>query len=570
MGLKKNKGFGLTEGLIGLAVLSSGLLAIYGAHTGYIKSFADDREKANMMSRLSSEMIKAKSFATCDALATYAESVSDLSMSALKHNGDNTACDVTISGDWNTPLSQGSALLKGLVFLRDLKLVSDDEFNEGDGRTGIGVATSPTGDASYGDNKVLTTEVKIYLEDNKKFNLKVVEGKDGKFYLLDTSENANGLNVLEGPSLFYKISGKIYLWDPVNKNDGYDLADLSNVYAGAPDTSVCRTRHLPSEDPIYYSFNGASSAVAVSSSESSTVDRFLYTEYVCYVGAGWYGSIGVTEIDQSGKGNNQFLILDEDSCLGSPDQNDVQSAYSKHSQDGLTRKYTKYKAITGTHTAESGETLIKYSDEGFPVCEAKNSTEYSACSYEDQDFVVTGGGASCSTMLTSLQDDYAGFSVLVNNPGSNVCLDGSDFCPYSLSEPYSYSDEEVSFTIGLWNSASGSLTTDRAAAETAPVASVTFTEAVNGTVISGAPHTCTGSNAFYSCSFVPALGEGFSSTWSSYAIGDLKVVIDSTECTGNPADSDQLVSVSGGVTTILRENFRLSESGQEVHLTGCQ
>ena len=235
MGLNRIKGFGLTEGLIGLAVLSSGLLAIYGVHTSYIKSFADDREKANMMSRLSSEMTKAKSFSTCNELAIYGDSLSEVSMVAVSHNGDNTACDVTVSGGWSTPISQGEVSISGMVFLRNLKLTSDDEFNEGDGGAGVGVAASPLGEAIYGKGETITGGTEY--ESENQFGLKVVE-KDGTFYLLDNIDGDEGDNLLEASNLFYRIRGRIYL-----DGSSWNADDFDRVYAGAQDTSVCRTLH---------------------------------------------------------------------------------------------------------------------------------------------------------------------------------------------------------------------------------------------------------------------------------------------------------------------------------------
>ena len=39
------KGFGLTEALIGLVILSSGLIAIYGVHSDFLRSAKDSRDR---------------------------------------------------------------------------------------------------------------------------------------------------------------------------------------------------------------------------------------------------------------------------------------------------------------------------------------------------------------------------------------------------------------------------------------------------------------------------------------------------------------------------------------------
>jgi hypothetical protein len=537
--LNRIKGFGLTEGLIGLAVLSSGLLAIYGVHTSYIKSFADDREKAAMMSRLSSEMTKAKSFSTCNELAIYGDSLSEVSMVAVSHNGDNTACDVTVSGSWSTPISQGEVSISGMVFLRNLKLSSDDEFNEGDGGTGVGVAASPLGEAIYGDGEKITGGTEYESETDNQFGLKVVK-KDGTFYLLDNIDaDGGGDNLLEASNLFYRIRGRIYL-----DGSSWNEDDFKNVYAGAPDTSVCRTLH-----PNSYS--------KYTNDDSS--NEYFYTDYICYVGSGWYGSIGVTEVDQSGNGANQFLLLDADTCVGDPDANDVGSVYSLHSTNSLTRRYTKYKKIENYSLSSGGQTLIKYSDEGFPVCTPSEASYETSCIYTNQDFVISDS-AACTSELNSIEDNYASSSALFSDtPGKYVCLDESDFCPYLITEPYAVSgavtvDGLVSTQVdGLATSISG--------------ATMTFSSTDRVSVVdTGNCYATVDNTAYWKCDVTPAVGEGFSSTWASYAVGDVTISNLPDGCTGDSSRSDQVIS--GSSVTVPGIKFG-SDRGQFIYLEGA-
>ena len=535
MSLKRFKGFGLTEGLIGLAVLSSGLLAIYGVHTSYIKSFADDREKANMMSRLSSEMTKAKSFSTCNELAIYGDSLSEVSMVAVSHNGDNTACDVTVSGGWSTPISQGEVSISGMVFLRNLKLTSDDEFNEGDGGTGVGVAASPLGEAIYGDGEKITGGTEY--ESENQFGLKVVE-KDGTFYLLDNIDADGGDNLLESSNLFYRIRGRIYL-----DGSSWNENDFDRVYAGAPDTSVCRTLHPNSYSKYTYSSN-----------------EYFYTDYICYVGSGWYGSIGVTEVDQSGNGANQFLLLDADTCVGDPDANDVGSVYSLHSINSLTRRYTKYKKIENYSLSSGGQTLIKYSDEGFPVCNAVDKVAYgTSCVYSNQDFVISDS-AACTSELNSIEDNYASSSALFSDtPGKYVCLDESDFCPYLITEPYAVSGA-VTVEGLVSTQVSGSATSISGA-------TMTFSSTDRVSVVdTGNCYATSGDTKYWKCDVSPAVGEGFSSTWASYAVGDLTISNLPDGCTGDSSRSDQVIS--GSSVTVPGIKFG-SGRGQFIYLEGA-
>jgi len=85
----KQKGFGLTENLIALVVLSVGLIAIYGVHTDLLRSMSDDKER-----------LIALNYAT-EALADYRR--------GYLAAGDNFCADV---GTYTCTLSQdGSGAL---------------------------------------------------------------------------------------------------------------------------------------------------------------------------------------------------------------------------------------------------------------------------------------------------------------------------------------------------------------------------------------------------------------------------------------------------------------------------
>ena len=558
MGLLSQKGFGLTEGLLALVVLSTGLLAIYSVHSAYLRQMNDETNRTEAL-YLTSQKIGGLRYLAALGSEPAVSSVpfsslrgQEYTIKTLVESTSGSDYTVTVTTSWDSVDGPQQVSMNTRILAIEPTDVFDLSTGGLDGGPSVAgtVLADPTGEANYGDGKAVEfDENQIIAQDD--LGLTIVEKDDG-YYLLDNVSGSQGTNLLESKYRFFRIKGSIYLYDSdEKKNTGIDSSKIENLYAGAPDVSVCKTDH-----PDY---------VRVDSDED-----YYKVNYVCYVGAGWYGRIGLIEQDQD---KGKFILGDADACVGN-DSNDVGSDFSNHPQASITRRYFQYAETGDKVSGADGTNLERYEQIGFPKCE-EDMEEYinGVCEIGDHHFLVTGGSdpnvGSCDSLVSELAALPGDSGDYGDNPGKNFCLSSSDFCPYLNDEPYAYSDEEVSFTIGLWNSASGSLTTSRdEAANTG--ASVTFTEAVNGTVISGASHTCDPSGAFYSCSFVPALGEGFSSTWSSYAIGDLEVVIDSTVCTGNPADSDQLVSVSGGVTTILRKNFRLSGSGQEVHLTGCE
>ena len=472
MSLKYSKGFGLTEGLIAMVILSSGLLAIYGVHTSYLKSFADDRAKADMTSKMVAYLTKARSMGTCSAISESAPSYLTVSATAVSA-ADDTACDVTISGAWSSSLSDGSRVVHSKIFLRDLKLSDDDEFQEGDGVTEVGFLNPPTGDAVYGDGTskgIDEGENGNLVQRDKLFGTAVIE-EGGVYYLLDPVTGDKGTNVLESSNPFYRIKGTIYASENGVKNFTYKEED---IFAGAPDISICKTAHT------FKSQDGYPVAIP----------------YQCYVGAGWYGRIGIVE------NNDSDTLLDKDSCVGSPSNSDDGTDYSRHAQGSLARRYTKYELVSVNPTATlnyvsgAGDTsddleVREYIEIGTPQCETKEAYISGACTLSNHDFMVVEGynkaspteaenAANCVTNMTTISGasfslaanfesavsagEYSFYPVsgssvsdISNNPGSYYCLGGENgssvsggevVCPEFTDAPYIATN--TTFDVFVW------------------------------------------------------------------------------------------------------------------------
>jgi len=522
----RQKGFGLTEALIGLVVLSIGLLAIYGVHAKFLQSMANDRRLSQAVFLTQQQMAKVRLDATKNALSsaypTYTAGEYTIE-TALSASGETSYVDVTISwGDGS--YSMNSVVLTTSPFYSGVLTENGPQgYNPYKG-----ASISPSGDAVYGDGSKITGEDATFEEKNQ-FDLRVVK-KDNTYYLLDDSDSSNeGKNLLQSSNLFYKISGQIYL-----DKSNWDADDFGNFFAGAPDTSVCRTLH-----PESY---GSS-------------DDYLRTDYICYVGSGWYGSIGLIESD------SDLLLTTADVCLGDPNANNVGSAYSRHATNSITRRYTLYSETTETKVASgaggSDITLKKYAEIGFPICNAVDKVAYgTSCIYSNQDFVISN--SACATELASVSGSvFDGESASLSyNSGNYVCLDGSNFCPYLITEPYAVSgavtvDGLVSTRVdGSAMSISG--------------ATMTFSSADRVSVVDESTcYATVGDTAYWKCDVTPAVGEGFGSAWASYGVGDLTISNLPVGCTS--ARSDQVTS--GSSVTVPGIKFG-SGRGQFIYLTG--
>ena len=417
MSLKCSKGFGLTEGLIAMVILSSGLLAIYGVHTSYLKSFTDDRAKADMTSKMVAYLSKARSMGTCSAIAASAPSYLTVSATAVSA-ADDTACDVTISGAWSSSLSDGSRVVHSKVFLRDLKLSDDDEFQEGDGVTEVGFLNPPTGNATYVSGE---RSGKVLLEEN---GVAVVYDGD-KYVLIEnystSGEVGTGESLLESSNYLHRIKGRVYF------RNAFVGEDKDKILIGAPDTSICRT------------FTGTSA--------SGDLGDYSYRDYSCFVGTYWYGALGPTETTNAA-GNKLFLLQDEDVCVGQPNGINNSSAYSVHPQPSLTRRFsnlafaTSAASKTGVNNAEAISTYI---EQGMPECTSPGD-EYLNCTWSGHDFVITDGPVgsetteeNCSNRLSDLSVELGTSGSIASNTGKYYALTGNgvnSFAPANALLPY--------------------------------------------------------------------------------------------------------------------------------------
>lgn len=412
MSLKYSKGFGLTEGLIAMVILSSGLLAIYGVHTSYLKSFADDRAKADMTSKMVAYLSKARSMGTCSAIAESAPSYLTVSSTAVSA-ADDTACDVTISGAWSSSLSDGSRVVHSKIFLRDLKLSDDDEFQEGDGVTEVGFLNPPTGNAEYRKGDAESGE-KVFFDPET--GLAIVKNSEDKYVLVENStDGESGEALLESSHHLHRIQGRVYF------RDAFVGDDKDKILIGAPDTSICRT------------FVGT----------DTTLVNYSYREYSCFVGTYWYGALGPTETTNAA-GNKLFLLQDEDVCVGQPNGINNSSAYSFHPQPSLTRRFSNL-AFATSAALKSGvndaDEISTYIEQGMPKCESPGD-DYLNCTWSGHDFVITDGPVgsetaeeNCSNRLSDLSGELATSGSIASNTGKYYALTGNGVTSFAPANP---------------------------------------------------------------------------------------------------------------------------------------
>jgi Tfp pilus assembly protein PilV len=202
---------------------------------------------------------------------------------------------------------------------------------------------------------------------------------------------------------FSTISGRIYIRAAASGSPSVPAEDLMVLPSNAGFCSVLSydrdtTQRLPA--------NVANNRV-----------DFFYTHYKCYVGAGWYGNIGVV---LTGTSANTAAV-----CTGNPGASVAAgNTFSAHPQLGNKREYWGY------NTGRTAVIGIGFTDTT-PITTCP--TPYEAIDYLNHDFVVGSGLASdadCSTAETvinthtnsSLNENTAADPPYYGNPGQQYCM----------------------------------------------------------------------------------------------------------------------------------------------------
>ncbi len=150
--------------------------------------------------------------------------------------------------------------------------------------------------------------------------------------LVDTVTNKVLLTVEDGTD-FSTISGRVYIeannsGDPIVDPDGTTSSTADdNVFVLSSDASYC-ARIFPTD-----------TASIIPAGQSGNGIQYRYFDYNCYVGAGWWGNVGIARLDNPNT-NNRICLGDPASSL-----NSETSIWSRKDQLSTSRGYRGYQKI---------------------------------------------------------------------------------------------------------------------------------------------------------------------------------------------------------------------------------
>lgn len=452
----RSAGFALIEALVALMILSIGLLGIVKLQSLVLTTGTDTKSKAMAIALVEKriDLLRNHLLKTANEKNTSNVDIADSSFDTSLANGTTTEPETpagavntftvvttiaSASGTTNGKLVQVTVSWDDLLTnklgattgstqsVTGRTIVSWDDPSLGrsvsTGTVGGGPASNvtiktPTGVAQRGNGSVDNACANCNATNDGQ-GTKIRTNSDGSVELR-SSTNALLLTLPASSTTtqtqFTKISGKVYVDKGVN---------------GFSQTSSDLSVRLSSEGVCLYN-NGSPVSIHNSNSMNPPNNTLVYEyfSYVCYVGEGWYGNVGIWNASN----------VNAKICVGDPSFNSGNSdgtLVSPHPAESSTRSYRGFKTngsngylSTG---AQGGST---YPTSGLPqpssYSSSYNISSGSSDNYFYHDFLVTKSNQSCVSRMAAYNVNTGKF---VRNAGQYFCLSPdestatTDLCP---------------------------------------------------------------------------------------------------------------------------------------------
>lgn len=262
-------------------------------------------------------------------------------------------------------------------------------------------ATPPTGHAYVGSGT--STDDSGTVPDSNAQKIKI-QHSGGIYRLVNIDTNAVLLTSTTDET-FSIIKGRVYIDQAIyssnQNNSGSGKVSVSDIFIALSDAAYC----IKETD-----YGATTDFSVVHQLPASGAAKYYYFEYTCYVGAGWYGNVGILRTDVAG---NKERV-----CLGDPAVSDgVTISTSRRPALSANRMYRGYVAIGSS-----------YKSTGIGMA----TGTYVPVTLDGQDILLTevavnGTDTDCKTPLEQVTSPSNPFT---GNVGRFVCLSAS--CPDTL------------------------------------------------------------------------------------------------------------------------------------------
>lgn len=475
----KLAGFVLIEALIALLIVSLGILALSKLEALTLSAAGESRSRSEAVTLAQRRMEQLRQTAftaplttttsqTCDGAVTLGNGSYTLCWTITDASADRRL--IQLSVQWTDRFGTTQTLTLSSAVAWD-----DPELQVVNSQGGAsGSLISPTGDAQRGDLTLYRNE------DGTPQGTATNDGQgthlytDGDRTLLLNSEGQVVL-YLENNAQFTKISGRIYF----DQNAG------NNAIPESDDVIV----RLSSEGECFYD-NANQDLVGPISAGSNS---YKYFEYVCYVGPGWYGNVGIT-IKDAVNGQAATPTI----CVGDPGFNNGVSNSTLTSAHPLESGYRSYRGFYSTGTVYLSNGVAgnrSYPNDGTII---PGTYANGANGQYNQHFLITrlsGNNASCYAKMAG--------GTFASNAGKYYCISPDkdathdDVCPSVwpgfASEVGTGGSINYTLTLTKSGSGTGSVVSDPTGVSCDTGCTATSGSFANGTMITLTPMAVTGS-----------------------------------------------------------------------------
>lgn len=439
-------GFTIIEVIVAMVVLGAGAMGIAMLNSKLLQTTGDSKSRAEATQLAQDRIEAARDFileAGCadtnlaaTALTTTHTGVNaEFSITRTVSSTTNTDPwrQISVCVTWNGGTCQGAdnrVLLNSTLHCAGTGLTAraSGVANQGDfiktpsGRAQVG-GIADSGDVGEGVVNLIEMDGRSLFDGTR-----TVLREDGNLVLLDDTTNEVLLTVSryacedEAPALS-TITGKVF----IDAKNGDPIAADPYLFVLSSDASYCA--RLP-YNPDWVMPEGA----------TGNAIEYFYTYYQCYVGAEWWGNIGVIRTDNA---NTNDRV-----CVGNPLSANIGNLFSKHAQRSTNRAYRGYREMADGRYETQG---IGEDSQVLSTCSVGNRTTYlyTPHHYRNHHFLHANitGQSSCQTKAADLNaltplyalgqhdtiptvdsDAIEGELVIAanNNPGRYYCMSHLD------------------------------------------------------------------------------------------------------------------------------------------------
>lgn len=404
--MKAVAGFTILEGLISLVVVAVGAAGIAMLNSVLLQTTGESKARGEAAKVAQAWVEDAREFVLEDGcasltLGTYTPDDPYIGVNANYSitrtlsaiDSDSPWRDVTVCVTWDggTCGQPGNRVL--LSSTVSCAGTGTSARATGDAAAGIGnFIKTPSGRATVGGNPVpgetgTPNTIQIGPNDTVEDGTQTVVRDDGySLALLDLDGNVlltvPRLPCEDTPPAFSTISGKVFVG---TNNQGNPIAADANLFVLSSDASYCA--RLP-YDPAWVLPAGA----------TGNQVKYRYTYYQCYIGAEWWGNIGLVRTDNA---NSNDRV-----CVGNPLDSNINTIFSRHSQRSTTRGYRGYRDLPNNRYETQG--IGESADQVNAACSTRTKTvyQYTPNHLRGHHFVHANitGQSTCQTKMVELNN----------------------------------------------------------------------------------------------------------------------------------------------------------------------